>query len=594
MVENLGREIGDNIIAAGAAGNLAGMAPPLPEGESARDRGIALARDVAKTAGTPRGETPTREDWAGYYRARIESAERNLSPREAMQVVAGLERDRQAGMGAAVALSLAAAAAGDASGVARALTMADAYLPDGFRTTFEPAEGGIVMTRTPEGGGGQPQRIAMTMEQVTAFATRTMNPQWALQHELSVRQQTARETNDRDTLALRREEMAANRAERGAAAGERRTALSEARQRETAGATYIRATDDLQEAQRDLAALPSDAPAERRAEAEAAVTTARTAMRAARASAPSAALLAVDRGEAGRERDATTQRGQDIRNDTTRFGIDEQGRRVELRTIAEDRRAEAAGRLRVQLQRERLDAAAARMTPDQRRSLAEAVDTFGATHTPRGQTEPSPEAQWAIQNAGDFAAANPRQPPSVVLDILRRARGTNPTVRVDLASGTLVDSRTGVRIQMPEGMKEELARARTATPAPGTVASRDPGGATATPPRSSSGRTGASPRSEASPPAEAPPAPRPSALGASTRRPTAATPGLAPGEPEPRETPGMQSALAALGREAYPTNPQIVGPIARRYGVSEENLLRQYNASRPARSRPVPSRSNGG
>jgi hypothetical protein len=182
------------------------MAPPVPEGENARDRGIALARDVAKTAGTPPGQTPTREDWAGYYRMRVESAERNLSPREAMTVVAGLERYRQAGMNAAVALATTALAANDLPGAARAMELADRYLPDGFRTRFEASNGAIVMTRTPE-GGGEPQRVSMTPELAQAFAMRTMNPQWALQHELSTRQQNAREENDRETRALRRAEL---------------------------------------------------------------------------------------------------------------------------------------------------------------------------------------------------------------------------------------------------------------------------------------------------------------------------------------------------------------------------------------------------
>jgi hypothetical protein len=213
---------GDAVTQAAAA-RIISPQPQGAPGETGDTRGpAALANEVAASSGA-RGRPLTRADWNGYYEARIQSAQANLPPDQAIRMVSMLDGLRQRGFSQSISLATAAAAAGDAQGATRALTAASNFLPDGFRDDFRVAANGqaIELTRTPEEGGGAPTRTVIPLNQVERYATTLLDPKWALTHYLNVRTQAERERSNRvgegqrgAELGMRAEELKLRREDR--------------------------------------------------------------------------------------------------------------------------------------------------------------------------------------------------------------------------------------------------------------------------------------------------------------------------------------------------------------------------------------------
>jgi hypothetical protein len=206
---------GDAVTQAAAA-RIISPQPQGAPGEMGDTRGpAALANEVATSSGA-RGRPLTRADWNGYYEARIQSAQANLPPDQAIRMVSMLDGLRQRGFSQSVSLATAAAAAGDAQGATRALTAASNFLPDGFRDDFRVAANGqaIELIRTPEEGGGTPSRTVIPLNQVERYATTLLDPKWALTHYLNVRTQAERERSNRVGERQRAEELKLRRDDR--------------------------------------------------------------------------------------------------------------------------------------------------------------------------------------------------------------------------------------------------------------------------------------------------------------------------------------------------------------------------------------------
>lgn len=199
---------GDAVTQAAAA-RIISPPPQGAPGEVGDTRGpAALANEVATSSGA-RGRPLTRADWNGYYEARIQSAQANLPPDQAIRMVSMLDSLRQRGFSQSISIATAAAAAGDAQGATRALTAASNFLPDGFRDDFRVAANGraIELTRTPEEGGGSPSTTVIPLNQVERYATTLLDPKWSLTHYLNVRQQDERERSNRVGERQRAEEL---------------------------------------------------------------------------------------------------------------------------------------------------------------------------------------------------------------------------------------------------------------------------------------------------------------------------------------------------------------------------------------------------
>jgi hypothetical protein len=206
---------GDAVTQAAAA-RIISPQPQGAPGEMGDTRGpAALANEVATSSGA-RGRPLTRADWNGYYEARIQSAQANLPPDQAIRMVSMLDGLRQRGFSQSISLAAAAAAAGDAQGATRALTAASNFLPDGFRDDFRVTANGqaIELTRTPEEGGGTPTRTVIPLNQVERYATTLLDPKWALTHYLNVRTQNERERSNRVGEGQRAEELKLRRDDR--------------------------------------------------------------------------------------------------------------------------------------------------------------------------------------------------------------------------------------------------------------------------------------------------------------------------------------------------------------------------------------------
>lgn len=203
----------------------------------------ALLSDIRGIADNPTGPV-TRSDYATYLRHLTDSADRNLSPRDALAIHQRVDATRQAGFQRMLSFSIAAAGAGDAAGAARALEAAQNFNPDGNTYSFTPTANGIRMTTTPDAsrggatppagaspgsppaaatsGGARGNTVELSLEQVTQYATRMMNPTWALNHELSVRRQNETERSNRVSEGFQGAANArANRAEERLIANER-------------------------------------------------------------------------------------------------------------------------------------------------------------------------------------------------------------------------------------------------------------------------------------------------------------------------------------------------------------------------------------
>jgi len=208
-------QAGDAVTQAAAA-RIISPPPQGAPGEIGDTRGpAALANEVATSSGA-RGRPLTRADWNGYYEARIQSAQANLPPDQAIRMVSMLDSLRQRGFSQSISIATAAAAAGDAQGATRALTAASNFLPDGFRDDFRVAANGraIELTRTPEEGGGSPSTTVIPLNQVERYATTLLDPKWSLTHYLNVRQQDERERSNRVSEGQRAAELGMRRDER--------------------------------------------------------------------------------------------------------------------------------------------------------------------------------------------------------------------------------------------------------------------------------------------------------------------------------------------------------------------------------------------
>lgn len=502
---------------------VAGVAENLGSGENVpigtlNNAANALARNVRQASENP-GQPTTRRDWNGYYEAQAELARRTLGPRESIAVVADLDRARQAGLNSRLGLAVAAAGAGNLEAAARALNSADEFLPDGFRTQFRVVQGGLEMIRQPEEGGGQAQRVTLTPDQISQYATRMMDPRWALTHELAVRSESNRNEVARGNLAVSQ-------------AGEARAGRAERRAETDAtnSAAHVRAQADLEDAQ---AALRNAKPEEREA-AQAAVTAAQARLRETRANAPAAAVTGVS---VMQDRDS-----QRLTNETLRReAIEAQNARAEAA-----RRSAEEGRTRLQG-----DAATRFDTAWEDASTRRGNPLRGADN------QLTPLGRRVRDQAEPFAVANRDVSPDAIIDMLTRARDPNSGVVV--RNGKLVDTNSGLQLTIPE---------RLAAGGRGTVAPE--GGTAPTPPARGqgrgvpSGRQGAStgsretpaPRDEgAAPPAAAPAAPRQgTGVSSSVRRGAGVPP----------------NALAQAADEAHNTNartPAEIEAIARRRGV---------------------------
>ena len=239
-------QAGDAVTQAAAA-RIISPPPQGAPGEVGDTRGpAALANEVATSSGA-RGRPLTRADWNGYYEARIQSAQANLPPDQAIRMVSMLDSLRQRGFSQSISLATAAAAAGDAQGATRALTAASNFLPDGFRDDFRVAANGraIELTRTPEEGGGSPSTTVIPLNQVERYATTLLDPKWSLTHYLNVRQQDERERSNRVSEGQRGAELGMRAAELGM----RRDERNERRDFDARGGEAINLTRDLARAQ---------------------------------------------------------------------------------------------------------------------------------------------------------------------------------------------------------------------------------------------------------------------------------------------------------------------------------------------------------
>lgn len=364
-----------------------------------------LVQEIAQHRGEGQQGPLTRANWNAYLRDVTLAAQRNLSPQQQVQALAVVDRIRTAGMQRFTALAVAAAQSGDMEGAARALNGASNFNPDGFQDTFRATQGGVEMVRRPEEGeNGQPQRVTVPAAEVVRYATAMLDPTWSLNHFLQVRRQNEEERSNRAREGL----QAAGIAESRAARAERR---DEQRAEREGNNAYARAVEGVAEAERALARLPNDAPAERRQEAERALEEARAERRRALPNA----------GERGLRTAATIEA---------------------QRRADEDRDAQAAERR----------AGRTRLTGEALRDFRAAEEEFVAANTTRGQGL-NPAAAWARANGQQTAELNPNISPGVILDTLQRFRANPGQFQTNPNVPGVVRTPEGVQLRLPEGVR---------------------------------------------------------------------------------------------------------------------------------------------